>query len=192
MGFIYLIKCNISGECYIGSSMCKNKKDRLYRHRTKYNKCVSKQIINRNDYEYIILEDILDIDKKQLLIKEQEYIDKYNCINKKRAYTTEEEKNKYYENNKEKIKDYQKLYCQNNKEKIKEKRKDYIKEYDKTDKRKEYKKEYHQNNKEKIKKYMKEYHQNNKENNKEYHKEYYFFNKYNDIIAQFINDINQY
>ena len=126
MGFIYLIKCNITNECYVGSSMCKNKKDRLYNHKSKCNTCVSKQIINRNDYEYIIIEDILDIDKKELIIKEQEYIDKYNCINKQRSYTTkeqaEQDKREY---NKEYIKEYMKEYRQNNK------RKEYMKEYNK-------------------------------------------------------------
>ena len=136
MGFVYLIKCNISGECYIGSSMCKNKKHRLSCHKGKYNECVSKQIIDKNDYQYIILEDILDIDKKQLRIKEQEYIDIYDCINKRKSYRTEEQE------------------------------KQYKKQYNKTDKRKQYK--------------------------KEYMKEYYFFNKYNDVIAQFINEINKY
>ena len=163
-----MIKCNINNERYIGSSMCKNKNDRLSSHKCKNNKCVSKQIINRNNYEYIILEDILDIDKKQLRIKEQEYIDKYDCINKQRAYLSEEQENKYQEqwrkNNKEYIKEYNKKYHINNK--------DYKKKY--------------------IKEYQKLYRQNNKENNKEYMKEYYFFNKYNDVIAQFINEINKY
>ena len=143
-----MIECNINNERYIGSSMCKNKNERLYRHKT-INNTVSKQIINRNNYEYIILQDIFDIDKKQLLIKEQEYIDKYDCINKKRAYRTEEQKKKYYEKNKEKIK--------------------------------EYKKEYN-----------KKYNINNKEYKKEYNKEYRFFNKYNDVIADYINQINKY
>jgi hypothetical protein len=126
MGFVYLIKCNITNECYIGSSMQKNKKQRLGEHKTKNNPCVSKQIINRNNYEYIILEDILDIDKKQLRIKEQEYIDKYDCINKRKSYRTEEQKKEYYK----KI------------NKTNPKRIEYNKEYKKTDKYKECKKEY--------------------------------------------------
>jgi hypothetical protein len=151
MGFVYMIKCNITNQCYVGSSMQKNKNDRLISHKGKNNKCVSKQIINRNNYEYIIIEDILDIDKKQLIIKEQKYIDKYDCINKQRAYRT--------------------------KEQAEQDKREYNKQYNKNDKRKEYIKEYHQNNKEKIKKYKKEYD---------------FFKKYNDVIADYINDINKY
>jgi len=153
-----MIECNINNERYIGSSMQKNKNQRLHHHKDKNNKCISKQIINRNDYQYIILEDILDIDKKKLRIKEQEYIDKYDCINIRKSYISEEEKNK----------DYKKKWHQNNKEKIKEKRKDYFKQY-------------RQNNKEKKKQY-----------NKEYNKEYNFFKKYNNVIADYINEINKY
>jgi len=129
--------------------MCKNKKYRLSSHKNKYNTCISKQIINRNNYEYIILEDILDIDKKELRIKEQEYIDKYNCINKNKAYVTEEHM------------------------------KEYMKEYNKT-------------NKEYMKQYYEKYYINNKEQIKQYDKERHFFKKYNDVIADYINQINQY
>jgi hypothetical protein len=183
MGYIYMIKCNINNECYIGSSVQKNKKDRLRHHKGKYNECVSKQIIDRNDYQYIILEDILDIDKKQLRIKEQEYIDKYDCINKLRAYRSQEQKKQnnkqrrkeYYENNKEKIKEYKKQYEKNNKE---------------------YMKEYYENNIEKLKEYKKEYNKKYKKINKQkinnYQQDFRFFNKYNDVIAEYINDINKY
>jgi len=144
----------------------KYKNSRLYHHKSKNNTSISKQIIERNNYEFIIIEDILDIDKKELRIKEQEYIDKYDCINKRKSYWTEEQKIEYF------------------------------KEYEKTDKRKEqktkYLKQYYQNNKEYIKEYIKEYHQNNKEYKKKYNKDYYFFNKYNDIIAEYINEINKY
>ena len=163
MGFVYMIKCNITNECYIGSSMCKNKNDRLSSHKFKNNKCISKQIIDRNNYEYIIIEDILDIDKKQIRIKEQAYIDKYDCINKHRAYISEEQKK---EEQKQYMKEYNKEYYENNKEQLGEYKKQYNKEYNKTDKRKEY--------------------------IKEYNKEHYFFNKYNHLIAEFINQINIY
>ena len=182
-----MIKCNITNECYIGSSVQKYKNIRFNCHKGKYNTCISKQIINRNNYEYIILEDILDIDKKQLRIKEQEYIDKYDCINKLKAYITEEQKKQhnkqrrkvYYKNNKEYIIEHNKKYRQNNKEN-----------------NKEYMKEYYENNKEKIKEYKKEYNkqyiQNNKEKRKKYQEEYRFFKKYNDVIAEYINEINKY
>ena len=170
MGFVYMIKCNITNECYIGSSVQKNKNDRLKCHKTKSNQCSSKQIIDRNNYEFIILEDILDIDKKKLNIIEQKYMNKYDCINKQRAYISEEQR--------------------------KENQKKYGKEYNKTDKRKQY----YENNKEKIKEKTKQYYENNKEKIKEkrkdyfkeYYKEYNFFKKYNEVIAEYINQINQY
>jgi hypothetical protein len=59
---------------------------------------------------------------------------------------------KYYENNKEKIKEQQKEYRENNKEKIKE---------------------YYENNKEKILKQKKDYYENNKEKIKDYYENNY-------------------
>jgi hypothetical protein len=164
MGFVYMIKCNITNECYIGSSVQKYKNIRFNCHKGKYNTCISKQIINRNNYEFIIIEDILDIDKKELRIKEQEYMDKYDCINKQRAYISEEQKKEY---------DRQ-----------------YNKEYNKTNK--EYRKEYKKKHNKKYKEQQKEYYINNKEYRKDYFKEYNFFKKYNDVIAEYINEINQY
>ena len=68
----------------------------------------------------------------------------------------------YYENNKEKILEYQKEYRENNKEQLKEYHKKYYKN------NKDRIKKYREDNKEKIKKYR----ENNKDRIKEYHKEY--------------------
>ena len=78
-----------------------------------------------------------------------------------------EDSEKYYKNNKEKIKEY----YSNNEEKIKEKRKEYYENNKENliNKRKEY----YENNKEKVKKYFKEYRKEYYENNKELIKEKY-------------------
>ena len=73
----------------------------------------------------------------------------------------------YYEENKEKIKEYKKKYHHKNKEKVKENKKEY---YQKNkEKLKEKNKQYREENKEKTKEYY--------QKNKEYKKEYYQKNK---------------
>jgi hypothetical protein len=60
-------------------------------------------------------------------MREQEWLDKLDCVNKKRAYTTIEEakriQKEYVKNNFEKIQKYKKEWEINNPEKIKEYRK---------------------------------------------------------------------
>ena len=55
MGKIYKITCNITGECYFGSTI-KAPCERLGLHKGKYNHTSSKQIIERDDYNYEVLE----------------------------------------------------------------------------------------------------------------------------------------
>ena len=78
---------------------------------------------------------------------------------------------KHYENNKDKIKEYE----EKNKDKIKEYRKKYIE--NNIDKIKEYNQEYYGKNKERINKNGKEYRVNNKDKRKEINKKYYGKNK---------------
>lgn len=84
-------------------------------------------------------------------------------------------KEKYRENNKEKIAQTNKLYYKNNKEKIKEKHKKYYE--DNKEKINKANKRYYEENKEEMLKKMKEYKENNKEELKEKCKEYYKNNK---------------
>lgn len=109
------------------------------------NICISKQIIERNNYSVNILEELELIDIKDLRIREQYYIDTTICINKINSYRSYEESL-----------EYQKEYYEINKNEIKDKMK-----------------EYHEANKDKIKKYMKEYSQVNKDKIKAYKKQYY-------------------
>jgi predicted GIY-YIG superfamily endonuclease len=87
-GYIYKILCKDTGEVYIGS--CRNYEQRKISHKYYKNdtKWVvsSSQIINRNNYEFILLDkqdEITDLDLRKL---EQSYMDKYECINHQRAH----------------------------------------------------------------------------------------------------------
>ena len=150
-GKIYKIVCNVTNEIYIGSTIQTLNK-RLKNH--KYSKnCKSINIINRGDYEIILIKDYPCDSKWELEEEEGKYIRENDCINRKIPHRTNEEW-------KEHQKEYHKEYYENNKEKNKEK-----------------KKEYYENNKEKKKIKMKEYYENNKDKIKEYYKKYYQENK---------------
>jgi hypothetical protein len=115
-------------------------------------------------------------------------VEKYPCKDRREAGRREDEimtelkasmnmirasrtQKQYYEDNKEKIKEYHKEYYEDNKEKIKE----YCE--NNKEKIKEYHKEYCEKNKEKIKEYKKEYCEDNKEMISKKHKGYYQDNK---------------
>lgn len=82
---------------------------------------------------------------------------------------------KYYETHSEELKQKQKQYHQHNPEKIKEIKKKYYK--NNKDKILEKRKEYYENNKDEISEKQKEYRQNNPEKIKEINKKYYKKNK---------------
>jgi hypothetical protein len=50
--------------------------------------CTSRQIIDRNDWEFIIIEEIEYEDKTELKIRERYYFDNFKCINKVTPYAT--------------------------------------------------------------------------------------------------------
>ena len=71
MGYIYIIKCNITGEYYIGST--RNLAKRIRRHRCPSNNTASKAIIERGDYNVEVLEEIDE--GEDLSYREQEYME---------------------------------------------------------------------------------------------------------------------
>ena len=71
MGYIYIIKCNITGEYYIGST--RNLAKRMKGHRCPSNKTGSKAIIERGDYNVEVLEEIDE--GVDLAYREQEYME---------------------------------------------------------------------------------------------------------------------
>jgi hypothetical protein len=185
-GKIYKIVCNETGETYYGSTIQKLNK-RMNEHRSKKKVCMSRQIIDRNNYYCELIEDYSCNNRYELETRERWYIENNACINKQIPTRTKKEWrknnkeylkewfNQYYEDNKEKSKEYYKEYRQNNKEKSKE----YNKEYYQQNKEKllEYQKIYAEQNKEKKAQYKKIYAEQNKEKLKEYKKQYYQSNK---------------
>jgi len=80
MGIIYKITCNETGECYIGS--CKDIRLRMNKHRClKDNRCESRHIISRGNWKYDILE-TNELDERELLVREQYYLNTIDNINK--------------------------------------------------------------------------------------------------------------
>jgi hypothetical protein len=140
-GRIYKIVCNLSDDVYIGSTF-NRLSDRFRRHKYGFN-----QYLNNKSYEMsiyplfkqygvenftiILIKEYLVCDKKHLLMYEQLWINKLNCVNKVIAFQLLKkqqqkqyfEKNKdrqrqYYHNNKIKINLQHKLWLEKNKEKI--------------------------------------------------------------------------
>ena len=119
MGIVYKILCNETGECYIGSANTKQCYiGRKSEHKTK-DGCSSKQIIERDNYTFSIVEENIFIDI-ELRKREQYWIDtSHHVINTNRAYQSKEQR-KEYQKNKEEITMRCKEYREKNKEKIRQ------------------------------------------------------------------------
>jgi len=137
IGYIYKIYDNTNGNIYYGSTKEELSK-RMTKHRANYKRYIegkgnnvkSFEILKNNDYSYSVVEKVEFNEKFELLQKERYYIENNECINKCIPTRTRKESNKnYYDNNKNKIRkynrDYQKEYRENNKDKIKEYQKEY-------------------------------------------------------------------
>jgi len=150
MGIVYKILCNETGECYIGSANTKQCYiGRKSEHKTK-DGCSSKQIIERDNYTFSIVEENIFIDI-ELRKREQYWIDtSHHVINTNRAYQSKEQRKEYQKEWREKNKDQNKLtkslYYEKNKEKISQ-----------------ICKEYYEKNKEEITMRCNEYREKNKE-----------------------------
>ena len=90
MGIVYILECNITGDRYIGSTMI-SLEERYGRHR-RDKSCVSRYIIERGNHSVRALEVVDTSDRRQLEIREQYWMDNYDCINHKRAYTSDEQR----------------------------------------------------------------------------------------------------
>ena len=83
---IYEIKCNITGEIYIGSTIS-SLAERMAKHKNNNNNTTeSKQIINRGDYTENELESFYTRFELARLLKEQYWMDNIENINKRRAF----------------------------------------------------------------------------------------------------------
>jgi hypothetical protein len=166
-GKIYKITNDYNDEVYVGST-CDSIGKRFCGHKYASYEIKSKhlplyKLINEIGIERFriqLIEEYPCEDKYQLIQKEGEYIRELGTLNKRIAGRTGQE---YRKENKDKIKETQKIYHSKNKEIIKEKSKEYHnsehakqlrKAYEQTDEYKEKKrildKNYRENNSEKI------------------------------------------
>jgi len=165
-GKVYAIICRKTGRRYIGSTCEPTIAKRMAKHVSDFKcwkegmrRCMSYDIIKDGDYYIVLLELYPCNSRDELRMCEQKHIDSCECVNKVKAFQSEEEwkeyMKKYNYNRKEKMYEYSKEYREENKEELREK-----------------KKEYREENKEKIAKKKKEYYEKNKEeiNKKSYEK----------------------
>jgi len=89
-GKIYKLKCKETFEVYIGSTvqlLC----NRISSHVNNCNHCVSKQIIERGNYEFELIENFPCDTARELHAREQYWIDNTeNTINKQKQFESEE------------------------------------------------------------------------------------------------------
>ena len=129
LGKIYKIVCNITDECYIGSTCQPSLSRRLTKHLSSYkryksskcNKCRSYSIIERGNYNIYLIEEYPCNLRDELTAREgeimREYKSNFNCVNHCIAGRTPKE---YYKVNKEKIDQLKREWYKNNIEKVKE------------------------------------------------------------------------
>lgn len=114
-GKIYKIECNVTDEVYYGSTTSKYLSSRLGKHKCKKTKCRSKQIIDRGNFTYKIIEEYPCNSRLELETRERWWIENNVCINKQIPGRTKDE---WVENNKGKIKQTQSEWYEANKDKI--------------------------------------------------------------------------
>jgi len=150
-GYIYYILDLTNADMYIGSCWKERWNGRKIAHKNMDDiSCASTNIIKNNNYIFEIFEENEFIDKIDRFKREQFYMDNNKCINKQRAYNSDEYNREY---NKNKCKEWN----DKNKEEQKIKKKE---NYEKNKKLiLEQKKQYYEKNKEEIKKKRREYYQ---------------------------------
>jgi len=151
-GKIYAIICRKTGRRYVGSTCEPTLAKRLANHvkdfkqwsKTGKGYFTSFDIIKDGDYYIVLLESYPCNSRDELRMAEQKSIDAFECVNKQKAFQSEEERveynqqycqvnrdefneksKKYYQQNREKVLEYQKQYLKQNREKILEYQKQY-------------------------------------------------------------------
>jgi hypothetical protein len=128
-GVIYKLICNETNEVYFGSTTQKIN-ERVSDHKAKckawkagkYHYFTSFQIIERGNYKYELVEEVVYEDKKQLETRERYYIENNDCINKVIPTRSIKE---YRQANKDAINEYNKAYHQANKDAINARKREY-------------------------------------------------------------------
>jgi hypothetical protein len=138
---------------YVGSTTDFTQRKTQHKHKCKSGTAKLYQMIRDNggwnEFNMVVIKKFCCENGQEAKAEEDRIIRQMKCnMNMRRAYTTNEEKKEYYEQNKERLNEQSKQYYERNKEQ---------------------KKEYYENNKEKIK----QYYEQNKEQIKERRKEYY-------------------
>jgi len=90
-GKVYQILCLETGERYIGSCVT-TLTQRLHGHMQKNNRCSSRKIVERGNYNMLLLEDFPCSNKKELTTRERFYFDKLENVNIRRPVRLEEDK----------------------------------------------------------------------------------------------------
>ena len=158
-----IINDNIPNKVYYGSTVQPLYK-RFFQHKKQFHRCTSKQLLEKDGGQIILVENVICNSKEELRKRERFYIENNECVNKHIPYR---EKIEIIANRAEYIKKYHII----NKEKI---RQYCIKNKDKISKRN---KEWRKNNKDKIKETNLQYNIKNKEERQEKMKEYNLKNK---------------
>jgi len=154
---IYRIVCNETGEQYFGSTTQSLAK-RMAKHKSNCNECMSRQIIERGNYDIVLCEEFPCENKAQLNARERKWIEENQCVNKQFPGRTKQE---WYQENRDKVIERYKLWREENYEKDFETKKNWV---DKNLKKvNEYKKEWALKNREKVLKAKREHYQRKKE-----------------------------
>jgi hypothetical protein len=162
-GKIYMLEptCEYEeGDVYYGSTATTLVK-RLSNHKSISNKAKSKYLIDkygRDNIKIVLIKMFPCSCKAELSAEEGKYQRANKCVNKQIAGRSDKE---YYQDNREKVLEYQKEYKQANREKIVEQNKEY--KQANREKIVEQNKEYYQDNREKIAEQTKKYKQANRD-----------------------------
>ena len=126
-GKIYRIVCNTTGEQYYGSTIEPTVALRLAGHKSTYKRwkndntagyTTSYQIIERDNYEIILVELYPCLSVMELRMRERFFVETNDCINKSLPTKTLAERENHYELNKVRLIEYQTKYIQQNKDKF--------------------------------------------------------------------------
>ena len=174
-GKIYKILNTVNDECYIGST-CQKLSQRLAKHRSVMNSQNKKnrrlydamRVIGADSfYIELVVKEYPCKKVEQLRAVEGEYIRTMGILN---HCIAGRDKQQWYEDNKEKVKEHIKQYRTENLDKIKQSVKAYTEKN--KDPKSQYNREYYKNNKDKRKEYI----ENNKDILKQKRQEYYHKN----------------
>jgi len=132
---IYRIVCNETGLCYVGSTTSTLTK-RLSRHKSNYklflngtySNLASFPIIEKGNYDIVLIEEYPCENKQQLHARERYYIETMECINKRIPNRPKQEYMKeFYTNNRDKILEQQQNKREENREEYNRKKREEYK-----------------------------------------------------------------